>query len=206
MNDTVQQSGARVLLVDDDRLVLATMQMGLKNLGYQVEVADSGETALEQYQADTPEIVVMDFRMPGMTGVEAASAMLAVAYRPIIMLSAYNDQELVRQAVKTGVASYLVKPIEPKQLAPSIEAALARFSEVNALLNNEADLREGLERSRLISTAVGIVMERSGLSSDVAFDRLRRLARDQRRPLRELAQELVTAVTMANTILSSFRD
>ena len=142
--------------------------------------------------------MVLDVRMPGMSGLETARAMLETAYRPILMLSAYDDLAIVKEAVAMGVTGYLVKPIEANQMAPSIEAALARFAEVEALLKNRENLREGIEKNRVISTAVGIVMERAGLSHDLAFEHLRRLARDQRRTLREIAQELVQAVSIAN--------
>lgn len=188
----------RVLLVDDDRLVLATLKQGLAAAGYSVESHDNGADALESYRRAPPGIVVLDIRMPGLSGLEAARAMLAAAYRPIIILSAQDDASLVAEAVKLGVSGYLVKPVEVNQLVPSIEAALTRFAEVNALMQDSAGLREGMEKNRVISTAVGIVMERAGLSPDLAFEHLRRLARAQRRPLRDVAQDLVSAVSTVN--------
>src|SRR3990167_2096034 len=160
----------RILLVDDDRLVLATLNQGLSKMGYTVTTCDNGPDALESYRNNPPDLVVLDVRMPGMSGLETARAMLESAYRPILMLSAYDDQAIVKEAVTMGVAGYLVKPIEANQMAPSIEAALARFAEVNALLKNRENLCEDIENNRVISTAVGIVMERGALNPDAAFD------------------------------------
>jgi len=187
-----------VLLVDDDRLVLATLKQGLSRLGYAVTTCDNGQDAIESYRQNPPDLVVLDVRMPGIGGLETARAMLEAAYRPILMLSAYDDLTIVKEAVAMGVSGYLVKPIDANQMAPSIEAALARFAEVNALIKNRENLREGVEKNRVISTAVGIIMERAGLGSDVAFEHLRQLARTQRRTLRDVAQELVQAVTVVN--------
>ncbi len=197
---TAENSKARILLVDDDRLVLATLNQGLSKMGYTVTTCDNGQDALESYRNSPPDLVVLDVRMPGMSGLETARAMLESAYRPILMLSAHDDQAIVKEAVTMGVAGYLVKPIEANQMAPSIEAALARFAEVNALLKNRENLCEGLEKNRAISTAIGIVMERGGLSPDMAFEHLRQLARTQRRPLRDVAQELVDAVVTVNIL------
>lgn len=197
---TTADGKTRILLVDDDRLVLATLKQGLEERGYAVETCDSGAEALEHYRRSPPDLVVLDLRMPGMSGAETARAMLAAAHRPILVLSAYEDQAIVKETVALGVAGYLVKPVEANRLVPSIEAALARFAELNALMENTANLREGMENNRLIATAVGIVMERAGLSGDEAFERLRRLARAQRRALRDVARELVEAVTTANAI------
>jgi response regulator NasT len=85
-------------------------------------------------------------------------------------------------------------------MAPSIEAALARFAEVEALLKNRENLHDGIEKNRVISTAVGVIMERAGLSPDVAFEHLRQLARAQRKPLRDVARELVDAVATINSL------
>ena len=129
-----------LLLVDDDRLVLATLKQGLSKMGYTVTTCDNGQDALEFYSSSPPDLVVLDVRMPGMNGLETARAMLESAYRPILMLSAHDDQAIVKEAVTMGVAGYLVKPIEANQMAPSIEAALARFAEVNALIANHEKL------------------------------------------------------------------
>jgi response regulator NasT len=196
----------RLYLVDDDAIVLSTLGTGLSRQGYAVETFESADTALARYRAAPPDLVILDYRLPEMTGAELARAMIKEAYRPMIVLSAYSDAPTVREAVGLGVSAYLVKPVEAERLAPSIEAALARFAELEALLKQEMNLREGLEKNRIINTAIGIVMERSALPLDLAFESLRKLARDQRRPLRDVALELVDAVSTANGILQRLRD
>jgi len=194
------------MVVDDDRLVLATLVNGLKNRGYEANGYTTGYDALGVYRQDPPDMVILDMRMPDMTGTEAARAMLAHLHRPILMLSAYDDREIVKEAVAMGVAGYLVKPIEVNQLVPTIEATMARFAEISALMANTEHLREGLEQNRVISTAVGILMERAGLGQDQAFERLRHLSRDRRRSLRDIAFEIVQAMTLVNTVMSPRND
>lgn len=196
----------RLLLVDDDSIVLDTLATGLSGLGYQVETCDRATAAIESYRRQPPDLAILDYRMPDLDGLAIARAMIAIAHRPIIMLSAYNELPLVREAVGMGVSAYLVKPVEAERLAPSIEAALARFAEIEALLKQGANLQQGVDTQRLISTAVGIVMARAHLPQDLAFERLRRTARDQRRPLRDVAAELVDALSLTNTILQRLGD
>lgn len=196
----------RLLLVDDEPIVLDTLASGLAALGYEVQTSDAAQRALEAYRSQIPDLVILDYRMPGMDGLQLARAMIGFAHRPIVMLSAYNDLPLVREAVGLGISTYLVKPVEAERLAPSIEAALARFAEISALLKQGANLQAGVEAHRLISTAVGIVMATTHRSQDVAFESLRRLARDQRRLLRDVAFDLVDATSSANSILSQLRD
>jgi len=196
----------RIMVVDDDRLVLATLVQGLAARGYDVSAFSAGDEALEAYRRKPPDLVLLDVRMPGLDGIETARLMLEHEHRPILMLSAYDDQSIVRDLVSLGVSGYLVKPIEVNQLVPSIEATLARFSEIRALIQNSENLREGLEQNRVISTAVGILMERASLGQDQAFERLRRLARDQRRALRDVATDIVEAMSLVNAVAASRRD
>lgn len=197
-----KDSPSRIMVVDDDRLVLATMTQGLSGRGYEVSGYSSGTDALLAYRHYPPDLVMLDMRMPGLTGMETAAGMLAHAHRPILMLSAYDDRATVQDAVSLGVAGYLVKPIEVSQIVPTIEATLARFAEISALMANTEKLRDGMEQNRTISTAVGILMERARLTPDQAFEHLRQLARRQRRGLREVTAEIIQAATIMNSAMS----
>lgn len=206
MTHSASLPNTKLLLVDDEPIVLNTLSSGLTNLGYNVASYSSPKEALKIFR-DTPfDLVILDYHMPEMNGLDLARAMIGIHHRPVIMLSAYNDLPLVRAAIGAGVSGYLVKPVEAERLAPSIEAALARFLETEALLKQGANLQSGVETQRLISTAVGIVMAKTHRSQDLAFESLRRLARNQRKPLRDIAFELVESTSAISTILSQLSD
>jgi response regulator NasT len=200
-----QKTETQLLLVDDEPIILNMLANGLNALGYKVTTQESPDAALDSYKRNPPDLVITDYRMPKMDGLQLAKAMIEIAHRPIIMLSAYNDLPLVREAIGAGISTYLVKPVEAERVAPSIEAALARFAEITALLQQGANIQAGVETHRLISTAVGIVMAKTLRPQDQAFESLRRLARDQRRPLRDVAFDLVDSISVSNTILSQLR-
>jgi two-component system, response regulator PdtaR len=195
-------SPTHLLLIDDEPIVLTTLSNGLRQMGYRVSTCENSTKAIDSYRLDLPDLVVLDYRIPDINGLELAKLLLGIEHRPIIMLSAYNDLPIVREAIDIGVAGYLTKPVEAERLRPSIEAALARFSEIAALLKQGANIQASIESQRLISTAVGIMMARCNLTQDRAFERLRKQARDQRRPLKDLALDLVDATSNGNEILS----
>jgi response regulator NasT len=197
-----QKSPTHLLLVDDEPIVLTTLCSGLRQMGYQVTSCESATQAIERYQSATPDLVILDYRLPSMNGLELAKRLLEMEHRPIIMLSAYNDSPIVREAIDIGVAGYLTKPVEAERLAPSIEAALARFGEIAALLKQGANIQANIASQRLISTAVGIMMARCNLNQDNAFEALRKQARDQRRTLKDLAFDLVDSTSKSNDILA----
>jgi response regulator NasT len=175
----------RLLLVDDDRLVLTTMAAGLRQAGYLVDEADSGARALELCAQARPDLAVLDVRMSGLSGVEVAERLQEYAI-PFLFLTAYGEEELVRNAVKLGALGYLVKPIDIQQIVPELEAALGRAAEIK-------NLRIALDQKRETSVAIGILMERHHLTSEQAFEQLRNLARSQRRKVVEVAAAIVMA-------------
>src|SRR3970282_1262376 len=126
-----------ILVVDDDRLVLAALTEGLRAAGYRVTSAASGEVALGVAGRDAPELALLDVRMPGMSGIELGRKLREQGNVPFLFLSAYGDQEIVKQAAEEGALGYLVKPLDIQQIVPSIEGALARGSDIRKLRDSE---------------------------------------------------------------------
>ncbi len=187
------QSLRRILLADDDRLVLSTLGQGLRDAGYEVFEATDGDAAIRVCEDSRPDLAILDMRMPGKTGVEAAHYIRQHTDVPFIFLSAYGDKEVVELAVEEGALGYLVKPLDVPQLVPSIEAALARADELRRLRKSQDDLSTALEGGRETSMAVGVLMERYRLTRDTAFEALRFHARSERRKLAAVASELLNA-------------
>ena len=120
---------ARLLLVDDDGIVLATFGRGLKDAGYAVSIADNGEEGLRIASKEPPvDLAILDMRMPGLSGIETAHGLKQLGI-PSIFLSAYDDEACVKQAVAGGALGYLVKPVDVEKAIPTIEAALKRASQ-----------------------------------------------------------------------------
>jgi len=194
-----RETQRHILVVDDDRLVLAALTEGLRAAGYRVTSAASGEVALGVAARDAPDVALLDVRMPGMSGIELGRSLREQGI-PFLFLSAYGDQEIVRVAAAEGALGYLVKPLDIQQIVPSIEAALARGSDIRKLRESEAQLNTALTGSRDISMAVGLLMMRDRLDREQAFDLLRSHARSQRRAVSEVAKELLDSAENLNAV------
>ena len=192
-----------LLLVDADRLVLATLKQGLQEAGYDVLTADNGDGALQLCQKNHPDLAILDMRMPGINGIQVAHWLREHTNIPFIFLSAYNDEKTIEPAVEEGALAYMVKPVDIPQLLPMILAALNRGEEIRQLREKERNLSKALTGDRVTSTAVGIIMYRYNLSEKEAFERLRRHARSQRQKLAEVARGIVSATENLNKIASS---
>jgi len=195
MND-IPHPKARLLLVDDDRLVLATLTSGLRKAGYDVTAVESAEEVeMLLASGEDPDLAILDIRMTGQEqdGLSLARRLRELDHIPFIMLSAYSDPAMIEQAIELGALSYMVKPLDIPQLLPGIEAALSRADELQGLRENRLQLQAALNAERDISVAIGITMVQQQLGRHAAFELLRKTARSQRRKLSDLAADLIHA-------------
>ena len=184
----------RLLVVDDDRLVLAMIASGLTHAGYEVTTAESAEEAEAWLSSgQRPDLAILDVRMPGQGGLYLAQRLRELDHIPFMMLSAFSDPEIVAQAAQSGALGYASKPLDWVQLVPAIEAALARANELHDLRSTRHHLQTALDAERDISLAVGITMMQHHLKRNAAFDLLRKKARDRRSKLAILAKEVIDA-------------
>ncbi len=194
------QRQPRVLVVDDERVVLLTVADDLRRAGYEVSEAQSGEQALESIQKNRPDIALLDMRMPGMSGIELAKHLREETGIPFLFLSAFEDKDIVRLAAENGALGYLVKPVFPHQIAPAIETALARAKEIRDLRKQETKLREVLNAEQQVSMAAGVLMERHRVGRQEAFQILRNYARNRRQKLDDVAEKVLDAAELLNTL------
>ena len=192
------KTARHILVVDDDRLVLASISRGLKQAGYRVSEASNGEDAVNAAEKSLPDLALLDVRMPVMNGIELGRLLREHAGVPFMYLSAYGQADIVTQAAEQGALGYLVKPLEIAQILPAVETALSRAAEIRKLRDTEAQLTTALAGSREVSMAVGLLMERHHLGRDEAFEALRSRARAGRRALPDVAREVLDSSEKLN--------
>ena len=175
---------ARILIADDERVVLFTLAEGLREAGFDVIEAHDGLQALELCRSEAPDLALLDIRMPGLDGLELARRLRDETSVPFLFFSAYGDEAMVRRAVEIGALGYLIKPLLVSSIVPTVRTALARSRDISGL-------QGALESNRTIATAVGMLMRSEGIDRQAAFERLRQRARTQRRKLEELARTII---------------
>ena len=153
--------------------------------------AKDGLEAVELARSEQPDLAVLDVKMPRLDGIEAARKILDERPIPIVMVTAYGQDELVSRAVEAGVFGYLVKPSREQDLLPAIRTARARHEELVALREQADSLAEALASRKSIERAKGLLMERHGIGEEEAFERLRRHARDTRRPIMGVVEDVL---------------
>jgi AmiR/NasT family two-component response regulator len=186
----------RVIVADDESLVRVDLREALTELGYLVvgEVGD-GQSTVNMARELDPDVVVMDIKMPGMDGIEAARILTQERIAPVVLLTAYSQPDLIERAKEAGVVGYLVKPFRETDLAPAIELALARFAEFRALQDEVGNLTEALETRKKVEKAKGILMDKQGMSESEAFRKIQKMSMNTRKPMKEVAEAIILANT-----------
>ena len=184
----------RIVIVDDESIIRIDLREMLSNLGYLVigEVGD-GRSAVNLARELRPDLVIMDIKMPGMDGIDAAKILTEEKIAPVLLLTAYSQKELVSRARQAGVVGYLVKPFRESDLSPAIEVALARFAEFRALESEVGDLQEALETRKFVERAKGILMDTQGLTEADAFRKIQKMSMNTRKPMKEGAEAIILA-------------
>lgn len=196
-------SKGKILVVDDDRLVLAMVVHGLAQAGYEVIDADNGDEAILLARQQRPDLALLDIRMDGKSGFDVAEYLRDVVHTPFVFLSAFSDEATVARIQALGALAYLVKPLEVGQIVPAIDAAFARALELRATPVQgagsaaSAPVQAGDATDALLDTvalAVGVFMHRFSLGRADALARLRRNAGVEGRSLQAQAERIVQAV------------
>lgn len=185
----------RIVLADDEALIRLDLAEMLEDAGYEiVGQAPDGQQAVELVRSLTPDLAVLDVKMPVMDGLSAAEEIGRERICPVVMLTAFSQKELVERARDAGVMAYVVKPFTAGDIAPAIDIALYRWSEISALEAEVADLGERLETRKAVDRAKGILMRRLDLSEPDAFRWIQKTAMDRRLGMREVADAVVAGM------------
>ena len=184
----------RILIADDESIRLLSLRKQLAALGHNVVAeASTGDEAVTLAASALPDLAILDIKMPVMDGIEAAEKITQARPIPIILLTAYDEAQLVERAAQANISAYLMKPVAEEDLLPAITLALARFRQFQALRQEVADLREALEARKIIERAKGILMRRLNLTEEEAFRRLQKQSQDSNHKLAQVAEAIVVA-------------
>ncbi|WP_374675368.1 response regulator [Ideonella sp.] len=190
-------SKGKILVVDDDRLVLATVTHGLARAGYEVIDADNGDDAILLARQHRPDLALLDIRMEGKSGFDVADYLRSSLGTPFMFLSAFADDATVAQVKALGAVAYLVKPLDIAQIVPTVEAALSSVRS-RPLAGAPADPAPAPADplANPVPVAVGVLMHRYSLARGEALARLHRLAQADGRSLHAQAAALLDAVEL----------
>jgi len=182
-----------VVIAEDEAIIRLDLRETLENAGYEV-VADTGrgDEAVKLVSQYKPEVVILDIKMPGMDGIQAAREIAATEDTAVVILTAFSQRELIDEAVDAGALAYLVKPYQQSDLVPAIEIARRRHQEMRELSDQAKTLEERLKARKVIEKAKGLLIETASLNEDEAFRFIQTTAMSERKTMLELAEKIIS--------------
>ncbi|MEY3397196.1 MAG: hypothetical protein RLZZ534_1158 [Actinomycetota bacterium] len=183
----------RIVIAEDEAIIRLDLRETLIEEGYEV-VGDCGrgDEAVGLVKEMKPDAVILDIKMPVMTGLEAARLIVETKICPVVMLTAFSQREIIEQARDAGALAYLVKPFQKSDLVPAIELAIARYAEMQALTGEVAALGAQLEIRKLVDRAKGILLDKYAMSESDAFAYIQKLAMAERVKMGDISQRIIS--------------
>jgi response regulator NasT len=182
----------RVVVAEDEALIRLDAVEILREAGFDVVgEAANGEEAVTLAEELKPDVVVMDIKMPVMDGLTAAEKIGKDRIAPVVMLTAFSQQELVERARDVGVMAFVVKPFTAADLLPAIELAVARYNDIHSLESEVADMEEQMETRKRVERAKGLLMEKMELDEPEAFRWIQKTSMNRRLTMREVADAVL---------------
>lgn len=193
--ESQENNNRRVVVAEDEALIRLDVVESLEDAGYRVVgQAANGDKAVELARSERPGVVIMDVKMPGSDGIAAAKTITEEGIAPVVMLTAFSQQSLVKEASDAGAMAYVVKPFVPEKLFPAIEVAMARFDQMTELKKQITDLKKRFAARKKVDRAKGLLMENMGLSEAEAFRWIQKTSMDRRLTMEEVADAVIDQV------------
>jgi response regulator NasT len=187
------ESKRRILIAEDEAIIRLDLKEMLEEEGLEVVgEASDGEAAMRIARETRPDLVIMDIKMPGMDGLTAAEKVVEEGLSAVLILTAFSQKDLVQRAAEAGAMGYLVKPFQKSDLMPAIEIAIARSEELTAVKQESADKTDQLETRKVVDRAKGKLMDEQGVTESDAFRLIQKRAMNERRSMKEIAQEILS--------------
>jgi response regulator NasT len=189
-----------IVIAEDEAIIRLDLRELLEEEGYVVVgEAGRGDLAVTLVRELKPDVVILDVKMPGLDGIEAARQITAEGICAILMLTAFSQREIVEQARDAGAMAYLVKPFQKADLVPAIELATSRYAETKALVAEVGELQERLEARKVLDRAKGLLVDQHGMKEAAAFSFIQQTAMASRLTMRSVAESILKGETVPNS-------
>ena len=182
----------RILLIDEDSSRTVMFTETLNEVGFEVVGRIScDDDILAGIKVCEPDLLMIDMDSPDQYIFNQLNEVNKVYPKPIVFFAEKGEEDVINNAVKSGVSAFIVDGLTGRRLKPVIDLAIARFNEMQSLYKKLAASENNLEERKIIERAKGIIMSRKSLSEEEAYNSLRTLAMSQNKKLFEIAKNVI---------------
>lgn len=185
----------RIVIADDEALICMDLREMLEEAGHEVVgIGSDGVEALELVKKEKPDLVILDVKMPRLDGIQAAKMIAHDGLAPVVLLTAFGDEEIVERAKQSFVFGYCMKPVDEKVLFPTIEIAVGQFSHKKEIIGHVHEVEQELATRKIVDRAKALLMDYYGISENEAHRRMQQTSMKRGLSISEVAQRIVKEI------------
>ena len=185
----------RIVIADDEALICMDLREMLEEAGHTVVGVDSdGVEALELVKEKKPDLVILDVKMPRLDGIQTAKMIAHDNAAPVVLLTAFGDEDIIEKAKKSMVFGYVMKPVDERNLFPAIQIAVSQFRQKSEIVDRVKDMEREFAARKIIDRAKGLLMDFYHISEEDAYRRMQQTSMKRGIALADVAQKIVKEI------------
>jgi len=187
----------KIVIADDEMIICMDLKEILEEAGHEViGMAADGAEALKLVKEKKPDVAILDIQMPEIDGLQVAKLIAHDHIAPVVLLTAFGEEETIEKAKKSDVFGYVVKPAEERTLLPAIEIAVSQFQTKNEIVNKVKNMERELAARKVIERAKGLLMTNYGLTEEVAYKKMQQISMKRGKPIEIIAEKIVKEILL----------
>ena len=187
----------RILIVDDSstmRRIIGNVVMQLGFTRDNFEEAEDGEIGLEKIEKNNYDVIILDVKMPRLDGIQAARMIAHDNLAPVVLLTAFGDEDMIEKAKKSMVFGYVMKPVEEKTLFPAIQIAVSQYRQKKDMVDRVKNMERELAARKIVDRAKGLLMDYYHITEEDAYRRMQQTSMKRGITIADVAQKVVKEI------------
>ncbi len=185
----------RIVIADDEALICMDLKEMLEDAGHEVVgIGRDGVEALELTKKFLPDLVILDVQMPRLDGIQTAKMIAHDNIAPVVLLTAFGDEDMIERAKESFVFGYVMKPVSERVLFPAIEMAVGQYSHKKDIIMHAREVEQELAARKIIDRAKGLLMNYYGISEEEAHRKMQVTSMKRGIPVAEVAQKIIKEI------------
>lgn len=185
----------RIVIADDEALICMDLREMLEEAGYEVVgIGSDGVEALDLVKEKKPDLVILDVKMPRLDGIQAARMIAHDNLAPVVLLTAFGDEDMIEKAKKSMVFGYVMKPVEEKTLFPAIQIAVSQYRQKKDMVDRVKNMERELAARKIVDRAKGLLMDYYHITEEDAYRRMQQTSMKRGITIADVAQKVVKEI------------
>ena len=185
----------KIVIADDEALICMDLREMLEEAGHEVVgIGSDGVEALNLVKEKKPDLAILDVKMPRLDGIQAARMIAHDNLAPVVLLTAFGDEDMIEKAKKSMVFGYVMKPVEEKPLFPAIQIAVSQYRQKKDMVDRVKNMERELAARKIVDRAKGLLMDYYHITEEDAYRRMQQTSMKRGITIADVAQKVVKEI------------